>query len=297
MDDDIREVAQKIVYPGFYKKLGSVFAALAIVALLREGFDLGLAAPLVAILNVYEQLTGAVFDPIATLIKSLGNWLGFKIELFSHWKHVFLLMSLYFFAGVRVEILSGKQWVGIVVRVVLGFCLALATSVLLGVNPLTTTDSLANFFAAAIPALATFLNDLALRGWRVCFQYSRISGWFNRVPPSRFEYFMQGARGILLRTIVCLAVIIVGLYLSSVIRFGSPGLVLLGFVILVHALNLIFLGVREIEWRRQEGDTVTAAFLRSRATLIGLQMFSVVFDTFLFVAVSAGLTFVTNSTA
>jgi ubiquinol oxidase len=86
-----------------FRILGVAFATLSIVLLIKHGFDMpSFAAPLQFVLNYYDALINVLLgwtEPyLHAMLAFLRDLLGLDLRLESHWKHVTVLMILFFCA-------------------------------------------------------------------------------------------------------------------------------------------------------------------------------------------------------
>ena len=83
--------------------LGLVTGVLSVVSLLRQFWDFGPVPPIQLMLEYYQQFLHAVLGwadaPLRTLVHHLQERINVRMNLSPGWKHVFLLMWLYFFSG------------------------------------------------------------------------------------------------------------------------------------------------------------------------------------------------------
>lgn len=146
-----------------------------------------------------------------------------------------------------------------------------------------------NFLVAFIPLFGTTVNDILLRAWRATLSRARESRRVKTITPlTWWQYFRPAFVGIVSRTVVGTAAIAGGLQVPIVWKLKSPGLALLGLLVLGLAVHQLYLGVGDAKRIREEGETQLAAWLRSRGTLIGLGMFRVAFATAIIVLIDFG---------
>jgi hypothetical protein len=82
------------------------------MALVRHGFNYGFSPTLQLMLDAYENTTrfflGWTEPYIRGLITGLRNFVGWDLTLYPHWKHIFLLMMLYFGARLKAAWVVGE---------------------------------------------------------------------------------------------------------------------------------------------------------------------------------------------
>ncbi len=162
-------------------------------------------------------ILGVLFDHwIKPYIENAIEWiLAWRINLYPHWKHIFVLLSLYFFSGARTEFVVHHYFTAIF-RLLLGFCIASAVAIGIGILPLTRLDVGANFLIAAIPLFGTSINDIALRAWRATFTRAKELARRHEIAQSWWKYFRPAFIGVLIRTGAALVVICGALQISAI---------------------------------------------------------------------------------
>src|SRR5215467_3195847 len=135
-----------------YWWLGFLTSVLSIVFLLKQGFDLGFVAPLQRVLDFYDWTTRLALgwaEPwIQEQLKPVSRWLGLELKLSASWRHVFVLMELYFGAHARANWNQGRPRFGLFTAV-WGLIVALIASTMAGAIALR--DPNANLLFAGFP--------------------------------------------------------------------------------------------------------------------------------------------------
>lgn len=259
--------------PRKLRKLLIVPAAISLIALYQHYIQVGLDPLLSLLVDEYEKALNFLLGWAAPLIEQIARRLGWDITLYSHWRHILVLLGLYFFSGASIEKEEHKlgrpsSWQ---FRLILGIIIAVLTSVLLGAISVTTADVSRNFLIALVAFSATAMNDLLLRayrGWRT-LRYEtteRVKGDL----PTRWKYFSDAAIPIVTRTFVGLVIAFPAILIVR--HTTAPGVVILMLFVLYLALNQIYVGARELGKLRNEGEAWQSAASRSRGILIGTNM-------------------------
>src|SRR5262245_46933717 len=85
--------------------VGVTVAALALAAVAVHGFGVRLVGVPAALVDTYDFMAQAVFDKsepwIERHLAALRDWSGRDLQLYPHWKNIFLVMWLYFLADIR----------------------------------------------------------------------------------------------------------------------------------------------------------------------------------------------------
>src|SRR5262245_57964857 len=134
--------------------LGLITGILSVLSLLREFWDFGPIAPFKAMLEFYQQFLNALLGwldaPLRRLIVKLQEWTNIRWSLAPGWKHVFVLMWLYFSSDTKTNWPERKTFATF--SLVLGGLTALAAGVALGVEGLRLNGS--NLLSATLPMAA-----------------------------------------------------------------------------------------------------------------------------------------------
>lgn len=114
--------------------LGGVIGAPSIVSLLQSVYEAkSLSAPFQAIIDGYNQgieSIAAIIEPALTpLVTWIGRLFGWDVVLHAHWRHLFILCSIYLLAQIRIrrtEEGASKNWVDLPVAALFALigCLA-----------------------------------------------------------------------------------------------------------------------------------------------------------------------------
>lgn len=271
-------IKQALLPPATSRKIAYASAAVSAISLAYHGFNFGLGPTLLLVIDWYDQGLSIISGWAKPYIESALVWVFDRpIILEPHWKHIFVLLGLYFFSGVRIEYSDSKGFSAtFFVRLLLGFFVALAFSIWIGIVPSARSETLANFAIAAIPLLATSFNDIALRAYRATFTRANEAQRLNQsMPPTWWDYFGVVLRGVLVRTLVGFVIIYGGLQIPLIRQLASPGLALLGLIVVSLALHQIYLGAKELKQLHLDSETWEETALRSRGMLIGLSIFGV----------------------
>ncbi len=246
---------------------------MSVVGLYQFYIGVGLDPLLTLLVEEYEKWLNYILGWAAPFIEALTRWLGWNITLHAHWRHIFVLLGLYFFAGASVE--REEQRIGRqsawIFRLSTGLIIAISTSILLGTVPVTSSDIWPNLMLTLIAFCAVATNDLSLRAYRAwrMLPYETMQRLKGQ-PTSRWHYFRNAAIPITLRTIV--GVVFAYLAIHLLRQTIAPGILALISFVLYLALNQIYLGIREVDLLRDGNESWRSAAGRSRGILIGLNM-------------------------
>jgi hypothetical protein len=249
----------------------------SVISLIRHGFGLSLGTILQFLVDNYEWLVAFAVSPVEPYIRSFVSWIAYKLDwkilLHPHWRHILVLLNLYFIRGAMADRKDQSPVAGF--RLFLGLVVGSVTSIAVGAIPLAEKAFATNFLVAFIPLAATSLNDIALRAWRATFSRQYESQRVNAPTSTWWVYFRPAFFGILKRTVVGVVAIVVLLQVPIIWQLKSPGLAVLGLLMLGLAAHQLYLGVGDAKRIRVDNEPLLEAWLRSRGTLIGLGMFTV----------------------
>lgn len=255
----------------------------SIVLLIKQGFDIGFVVPLEMMLDYYHRMVGFLLgwaEPyLGAALAKVGSWFDFNLHLDPHWRHVFVLMWLYFGANARTHWSMGIKGSG-VFRAIWGGIIALVASV--GSGAVSASDATSSMLAAAIPILGIVLFELSNSIWTATFHRKASTTWW------------QSLRAMARYDLSYLAIGLVGLTLGTqadkipyLQQVPNPGLMFLGIFVIAFALFWIWLGTQS-----DSPSSFSHEGKRWRETgeaRLGFAILTVILGATLFVALNAGL--------
>jgi hypothetical protein len=189
----------------------------------------------------------------------LREWFGLDLHVHPHWKHVFVLLGVYFFRDSRMFRRLGYYDVA-AVSLMWGAIVAFATGVVVGLIPLARGDMWSNFLIGATPVAGFFVYILgptfASALWRREDSARYLGG---RVEPFWSYIWRRAKRNFLVLGVgvvflgLCLLVPAVGDVVPAIREVRGPGLVLLAVLILLLAAYWLWRGLGQA--RRQARET------------------------------------------
>lgn len=267
------------------KILGALLGTLSVVKLAQHAFEAGLGPALRIVAGYYENLVRALLGWAEPCIKEqlarMGEYLGWNLHLYPHWRHIFVLLGIYVFRDVASAF--GFPYRGTAYfRLVFGPPLALAASIGAGSVP-PQSGVWWNFFEAALPILALALYELGYWAWAATTFRKTHARLRRMVVPTWWAYFRTGLYYASRNTAVAMILLLAGLQIPFVGALPDPGLAMLGFLIVLYAAHMILVAVREVK-------TLSAARLRQvDSWLLGSAIISTFLGAGLFFILNAGL--------
>jgi hypothetical protein len=246
-------------------------------------------------LEYYEQflsvLLGWADEPLQKLIEQLRAWTSMPWSLAPGWKHVFVLLWLYFSSDTKTKWPDWKSFA--VFSIVLGGVTALVSSVAIGMGAVGAPRS--RLLPAMVPMAAVFVYELIRAVWNATFSdrtYPLNSpGSFDASSKTWSEVFVY-----------CLLSYALPIWIVGALALGIAWLVgsflpsgidmtifsLFCFVV-VLAFYLLARGAFRASYYRNECETRIHRFKRSKSTHLGLLLLTTMLGTMLFVALNTGL--------
>lgn len=272
--------------------LGIVAGALSVVSLTRLALRAGLGPTALLMFEFYENLMRAAFgwaEPtIRELLSSIRVYLPWELQLYPHWKHTFVLIGIYFFRE-ALTLYRG----GFAARAMFlgsyGFIVAVVTSVAAGTIDPTHGDVSAHFLIACIPILGVLAYDLGDGFVSATLFRNRIAQELNHTPETWSHYFNERLFNASRRALLGLILLVAALQVPLVRQLPSPGLVILGLLIVVLALDRLRVGAVNANDIRTDEEAWLSAFWRAGNTKLGLTMLGVFAGAALFFLFNAGL--------
>ncbi len=286
------ELIKQLVWPaGFEGKIARLLGACSAIAIFRYGLNSGLGSAFQLLLEYYDRVVGLVLGWATPYIESGLARFGWNLSLYPQWKHILVLMCIYFLRNSLISYGAKDRGIGHF-ELVWGVTVALVASIAAGTIPLTSEDRIAQFLIAAIPVGGIWAYEIGDVAWRATFYRERAARIYHRPTPTWWAYFEGGLRGTTIRTLIGIVLLAVGLQVPAVQKLRVPGLVLLSSLVFIQALNFLRMGLHDAKRIRQPDESWRSAYWRTGVAKVGAAMLGV----FLWVGVilisSAGLRFV-----
>lgn len=237
----LREIARELFSPrSFFGKMARVIAALSIVALIYDSFDVGVSKTLALIVRHYEGAVRLFLSWADPYVHALANYvaehLHLRIAVGETWRHVFVVMWILLLRDAGVALTDGRRGVA-AFRAAMGVCIAAVCSVLAAAAIGAAPSWMRNLQLAAVPYVGIYVYDivlyvfaaLALRGyWK--------SEYGNGATPSRWAHFRKCMRRANTRCALIFTAIGVCFVVPGVGTMSYPrgGLLVLGIATLVN---------------------------------------------------------------
>jgi hypothetical protein len=251
-------------------------------------------------LEYYQQFLHALLGwadaPLRTLVHHLQERINVRMNLSPGWKHVFVLMWLYFSSDAkgkwRFTSDAKTNWSGrksfTTFCVILGGIIALIASIALGIE---TTTPIANLTTAAVPMVALFTYELLKAVFSATFSISTPS--FDANGKTWREIFIYCFFNYSLPTFsVTVLVMAMGAiaYIKGLVAHEIDlGIVALTACVVALAIYWLGRGAFLATYDRQNDELWLHRFKRSGSTYLGTLTLTTMSGAALFVILNAGL--------
>ncbi len=277
-----------------FSSLGKILGIFSILALLKHAFKVGFSQVFLLLVKYYNTLVRTLLgwtEPFFSfLITEFNRTFNFHFKILPHWRHIFVLLCIYF---VRVGVVSysyGYKKTGYFIAV-WGTIIAIITSLFMGSIPLKGLSLKNLILASYIPIVGIFVFDFGRQLWITTFNRKRIAEIY-RVPKYKWwAYFKPNLYLVLGQALGSIVFVTLCLFLPNIRNSESPVLFSFGLLIIAIAIYRIFLGMLEIPKLRKPNEATIDTFLRTNSAGLALSMFCLFFWVFVFLITSAGLQF------
>lgn len=249
------------------------------VSLAWKGLDLSFGPLLLRVLETYEQGMSTFFyvvEPyLHELVHLMGSYFQIDLQLGSHWKHIFVLMGIYFFRNAYIAYRVGQIGTA-AFDYFFGALVALLASVCVGVLPLLQGDVWANYLFAVIPIVGVAFYDIGDTAWAATWHRSRDAMVEHRAVQSWWRYFVTQSYFDLRRAIAGLLGVTLGLQIPQIRALQSPGLAILALLVIALAFWWLYTGFHRASVIRESDEPWFEAFWRTSGTRLGMAMLYVI---------------------
>lgn len=268
----------------FVKFISIALGALSIFSLLQQGMEFGLSSVAKSIITYYDVTLGAIFskfEPLAVFaIEYFNEYFDLELTLLPHWKHVFVLLWLYFFADAATDYELGFTGTAIFL-IVWGLLIAFSVSIIAGSinsNPLNWKS---NFGIAFVPVVGAFVFTIVRRMWHATFLLDKDgeTNSNNIEKSSRFTSWWISLKGTLIRGTfrTIFAAVIAGIVLLFPVSrsLANPGLVIFAFLTFLLAVNWLVLGFFRARTKKQPNQSFWSVYKKQSPTKLGHSMMTI----------------------
>jgi hypothetical protein len=291
-----RDLVGRVFWPPtFGEKCGRAISAMSVLTLIRHGFSYGFGTTLLLVLEYYNKVVAATIGRlhpiVAEWLAGLSSYWGWHVVLYPHWRHIFILMGIYFFRDAGTDFGAGIPVTG-VFRLLLGFTIAFVCAVSVGTIPLSNGSLLSPFLIAAIPVLGTYAYDVIDSIWGSTFLRERWALLHHRPKLTWWNDFRDDLISDTRRTVIGLVLLIAILQVPIIQHAVSPGLSALAVLVVLFVFYWLWLGASYVSETRNEGEPWLNAFWRSGEAKLGAAMFGVFLWGGAFIVINTGLSLI-----
>jgi len=289
---------KNIVWPNkFNTKLGVLLGGFSIFGLVTNSIKFGIASSLLLALQWYDRFLEIAIGwarlPLEEFINSLLLFLNIEISIHSHWKHVFIIMGVYFVRDSYTRMtFEKKQYLSFVFLLLTGLLLNLLSSVISGsLEPLVGFRY--DLIIGIVPIVGLFIYDLIERNWSVSRRYTKNGFKQINLPTKRVYrfYMLRVIERLVYGSIIIATVSFIGQFHTKTIK--NPGT--LGFLVTVFALSFYWifgrasLNYKLNSWKDKEYPLIIRLMKNSGTTHLGMMMLGTFFWLFIFIILNSGL--------
>lgn len=263
--------------------LSFLLGLLSLIVLAKQGLLIGIAAPFAVLIGYYQKVTqillGWADAPIATIIAYLEGIININLHFDGVWKHIFILLWLYFGSDVRINLRSRRYSFGL-------FSLAWGTIVAIVTSVVTVAFGFSaprlSMPAILVPIIGIIVFDLFRCVWGASFSPPDPTAVFL---PSQLwiDRFIRRTYVYVVPTIVigCLILFCARTQASNpvLVNSGNPHLIFLAFFFLLLALYWIARGGLLRITVNHDSDMMN----------VGILMLAVILGALVFLLLNAGL--------
>ena len=263
--------------------LSFLFGLLSLVILVKQALLIGIVAPLEQLIQFYQKTIGVLLGwadaPAKALIDVLERSLQINLHFDAAWKHVFVLLGLYFSSDIRTN-LQSRRYAFAIFTVVWGSVVASVTSIVATAAGFSSSHVYMPAILAPIAGVIIF--DLVRCIWGASFAppdptavYLPAQAWIDRFIRRIYIYVVP--------------TIVIGCFILFCARTlagdfdllgsGNPNLIFLICFMVLMALYWIARG----EWLR------ITANQNSDMMNVGILMLAVILGALVFLLLNAGL--------
>ena len=264
---------QRVIFAG-----GAVLGAMSVLSLSVVSLDLGMSALISEVYGFYNQfvsiLLGWAEPHIYVVLNAVGAWAGVDLDLDASWRHVLVILMIYFSADARASASMGRAGFAIfslIWALLIGVLGAVAT----GTRPVEGTAL--DVWAVALPIMTVVIFEFGRTLLSAAFRLPTPSARSGTTRPEIFKY-------LILRFPIAIGIIgvvnvasVIALFNQGEVAFGNANLAALGSflvsLILYFLVRAGFAAMRPADGRsrllrlRQSGSFEVAMLMAS--TLAG----------------------------
>jgi hypothetical protein len=235
----IRELIMPRSAGGWFLLVPGILSPLALA---RDAFNVGLRPTLQKMLSYYDWVIDWLIGWAKPFIEVLLVELGFRIELFAHWKHILVLFNIYIVRSIANSFRAHRPTGSF--RLVAGLLISAAVSVVAGTVPLANSSATDDFLLPGIPVIGLFFYGVSTGVWQATFR--REVEQRRRGQTKWGEIFIGHLSAALWRTAIAFLVILAGALSPLRDYVPSAGLVVLVVLVIMHAIYNLRDGITQL---------------------------------------------------
>lgn len=235
--------------------LGVIMSALSILLLIQHGFKVGFVETLKSIFEYYEYWIWVLFgwiDPyIKKLLIILNNYLQFDLTLYPHWRHLYVLTSIYVGRDVFRTISIGNVWSGML-YFIFGLVFVTIISIGAGTIPLVSDQNSNDFLIVLYPIFGIWGYRLCVSAWGSIWFRTETARFADNPNISWWGSFISLQGTATIRSIVAIIVLLISLNTPLIQNLMSPSLAILGILFILLALHSLWGGYQDGKFLKEQ---------------------------------------------
>lgn len=258
-----KRIIRFIIFPSDpLTALRGLFVAFSLLVLLKRSYSHDFSDTLNIFVETYDSLLTKIVSPIQPIIndiiKRISLLIDVNIILHDYWKHVFVLLSIYFFSRAAGAYALGRYGTA-VFRLNWGVFVALLFSLGSSLEPEHSMSAYQELRIAFSALFSIFLYELGINIWFATFFREHQANLHNRSVRGWFSEFLILSKEDGIRFFVGSALIVAMLSAPWPAEFTRPELVVIALIALLHGLFWVYWGWRQTRFKPDFSQRVASA--------------------------------------
>lgn len=271
---------------------GIILGSLSLFTLARLAVDIGLSAPVAELVKYYNTLVENVFawtEPVAQqFLLWLTNHFSIQATLAPEWKHILVLMWLYFSADARAN-LALKRYGFAVFTIVWGVIIGFAGSLATGLTALTSWHF--DTLSLVIPTASIAIFEFGRAIWSAVFRLPSPARAGDDMTRREIFFYLLLRFPVTTSTLGLLTTLFFSFFVAPKNLGDGFNENLAALFVFIIVLTVLFLsrGVMHGLTRRTEAETLFERMSNSGSLRVGLLMVATFAGALFVLATNAGL--------
>lgn len=253
-----------------------LFSLFSVLALFKYAVDHSYSIALEMLIQRYESILSTILFPITPIAQLIAEFFGtlfnIDVQLKPHWRHVFVLMGVYFLSRVKGSF-DAKLYTTAYFRMILGLTIAFIASVAAG-SPVVFREGYLNHAFIPISAIIGMLfYEVGLNIWYASFFRKMQAKLHARAIRTWVGEFFALSVSDIQRAVIAAVIIFAGLFLPAIQTLPLPGLLLLGFLMFFYGCFWMFWAWVQTHSNKKNGESID--YWSNSDAIVGRSMVSI----------------------